>query len=126
MKLLIAGSRSIAHFDLSTYVPAETELIISGGAKGIDTVAEEYADAHHIPKMIFCPRYDLYGKAAPLKRNEEMVELADTVLVVWDGSSAGTKHTISLAKRKKKPLIVVSYEDVDGRIRSLTRLPAVP
>ena len=46
MKLLIAGSRSIKEFDLSLHVPTETELIISGGAEGVDRLAEEYADAY--------------------------------------------------------------------------------
>ena len=44
MKLLIAGSRGIKNFDLEKYVPEEVTLIISGGAAGIDALAEEYAD----------------------------------------------------------------------------------
>ena len=44
MKTLIAGSRGIDTFDLSPYVPKDTTLIISGGAKGIDALAEEYAN----------------------------------------------------------------------------------
>lgn len=43
MKLLVAGSRSITSFDLSPYVPADVDLIITGGAKGVDTLAEVYA-----------------------------------------------------------------------------------
>ena len=41
MRLLIVGSRSIENFDLSGYVPSKTELIISGGAKGVDFSAEK-------------------------------------------------------------------------------------
>lgn len=107
MKLLIAGSRSIKQFDLAQHIPPETELIISGGANGIDTLAEQYADAHKISKLILRPKYDLYGKAAPIKRNEIMVELADAVLIVWDGVSRGTKHTISCAKKKQKKITIV-------------------
>lgn len=43
MKLLIAGSRSITDIDISEYIPADTSLIIYGGANGIDSLAEEYA-----------------------------------------------------------------------------------
>ena len=39
MKLLIVGSRSIQDFDLSAYISENTELIISGGAQGVDTLA---------------------------------------------------------------------------------------
>lgn len=107
MKLLIAGSRSIKDYDLSKHIPPETELIISGGANGIDAVAENYADKHKISKLILRPRYDLYGRSAPLKRNETMVDLADAVLVVWDGTSRGTKYTIEYAQKKNKEVKLI-------------------
>ena len=74
MKLLIAGSRSIKEFDLSKHIPANTELIITGGANGVDNLAEKYADDHRISKLVIRPRYDLYGKSAVLKRNETTVD----------------------------------------------------
>ena len=110
MKLLIAGSRSITDFDLTKYIPTETDLIISGGANGIDTLAEEYADAHRISKVIIRPKYELYGRAAPLKRNEEMVDMADAVLVIWDGKSRGTKYTVDYAKKHGKAVTVIEVK----------------
>lgn len=107
MKLLIAGSRSIREWDISNYVPPETDLVISGGAKGVDALAERYADEHGIAKRIIRPRYDLYGKAAPLKRNEEMVELADHVLILWDGQSRGTQYTMEYAVKTGKSVTMV-------------------
>ncbi len=110
MKLLIVGSRSIKDFDLSGYVSPEIDLIISGGANGVDLIAEEYADKHKISKLIIRPRYDLYGKAAPLKRNETMVDSADDVLVIWDGVSRGTKYTAEYAKKKNKSVTIVEVK----------------
>ena len=110
MKLLIAGSRSITDFDLAEYIPSETDLIISGGAGGVDTLAEEYADAHRISKVIIRPKYELYGRAAPLKRNEEMVDMADAVLAIWDGKSRGTKYTVEYAKKRGKAVTVVEVK----------------
>ena len=107
MKLLIAGSRSIENFDLTNYIPPETDLIISGGAKGIDEIAENFADQHKISKLIIYTRYDIYGKAAPLKRNEKMVDLADQILIIWDGISHGTKHTVSYAQKKNKNIVLL-------------------
>ena len=109
MKLLIAGSRSIKKFDLAEYIPEETDLIISGGADGIDSLAEKYADAHRISKLILRPRYDLYGRVAPLKRNETMVGLSDYILVIWDGKSKGTKHTIEYAEKHNKPIKTILF-----------------
>ncbi len=108
MKILIVGSRSIDKFDFSSHIPKDTTLIISGGAKGIDTLAEKYADKHKISKLILRPRYDLYGKAAPLKRNETMVDIADSVIVVWDGRSRGTKYTLQYATKKNKNIVLIT------------------
>ena len=107
MKLLIVGSRSITEFDLTQYVPDEVELIISGGADGMDTVAEKYADKHRIDKLIMHPKYNLYKRGAPLKRNEQMVELCDAVLAVWDGKSHGTKYTLDYARKKNRKIIEI-------------------
>lgn len=108
MKILIAGSRNIEEFDLSPYIPKETTLIISGGAKGIDAIAEKYADEHKISKLILLPQYNLYGKSAPIKRNETMVNIADTVIIVWDGNSRGTKSTLQYSKKKNKNIILIT------------------
>jgi len=107
MKLLIVGSRSITDFDLSPYVPAEVDTIISGGANGVDSLAEQYADLHRLSKYILRPRYDLYGRGAPLKRNEQMVDMADAVLVVWDGISKGAKYTLRYTEKQGKNVILV-------------------
>ena len=112
MKLMIAGSRSINNFDLEKYIPNEVDMIISGGAKGIDAIAEKYADRHKLSKLVLRPKYNLYGKAAPLKRNDEMIDMADCILVIWDGKSKGTSYTIKCAEKKNKQvnLVVVDKE----------------
>ena len=107
MKLLIVGSRSIENYDLTPHVSGEVSTIISGGATGIDELAEQFADKHRLSKMILRPQYDRYGKVAPLKRNEEMVSLADEILVVWDGMSKGTAYTIRYAQKCGKPICVI-------------------
>ena len=107
MKLLVVGSRTIEKFDLSPYINEDVDWIIMGGAKGIDTLAERYADLHRLSKTVMRPRYEKYGKAAPLKRNDEMLDLADRVLVIWDGKSKGTQSTIRYAEKKKKEINIV-------------------
>ena len=114
MKLLIAGSRSIKDFDLAPYIPDGVDEIISGGAGGVDTLAEKYADDHRISKRIIRPKYNLYKRAAPIKRNEEMVQIADTVLVIWDGDSKGTLSTINFAKKQNKPTTVVNLKETEN------------
>ena len=108
MKLLIAGSRSITDFDLSPHIPDGVDTIISGGASGVDSLAEQYAIKHKLSRLVMLPNYSLYGRAAPIKRNYEMVDMADAVLVVWDGKSKGTLSTINYAKKQSKPLVLVT------------------
>jgi hypothetical protein len=110
MKVLIVGSRSIETFDLSGYVPTETELIISGGGGGVNAIAEDYADRHRLSKLVLRPDYDHFGSVAPLQRNDAMVALADHVIVVWDGVSKGTKDIIDRSKERNKPLTVIVPE----------------
>ncbi len=103
MKVAIIGSRSIENLDISGYVPPDTKLIISGGAVGVDTIAERYADKKGIKKLILYPNYELYGKSAPLIRDKLIVDNADLVIAFWDGVSKGTQFTISYAKRRNIP-----------------------
>ena len=107
MKLLIAGSRGITEFDLAPHISKDTELIIAGGAAGVDTLAEQYADSKRISKLILRPRYDRFKRAAPIKRNETMVDICDCVLIIWDGKSRGTKHTIAYAEKLGKPIDII-------------------
>jgi predicted Rossmann fold nucleotide-binding protein DprA/Smf involved in DNA uptake len=110
MKLLVAGSRNIKEFDLEKHVPDGVTMIITGGADGIDTLAELYADKKRLSKLILRPQYNMYGRGAPLRRNEKMVELCDVALIVWDGSSKGTQHTICYAEKSGKKVILITKD----------------
>ena len=106
MKIAVAGSRTILEIDLAPYVGDATE-IVSGGAKGVDSLAAAYAHAHSIKLVEFLPEYALYGRAAPIKRNEKIVDYADRVVVFWDGKSRGTLSVIKYAEKVGKPCEVV-------------------
>lgn len=58
----------------------EIQMIISGGAKGIDTFAKIFAARHNKPYMEFAPQYSVYGRYATLKRNTQIVQEASTVI----------------------------------------------
>ena len=108
MKTAVVGSRTIKNLDISPYIPKETDLIISGGANGVDKIAEDYADRHRISKLILRPKYNLYRKNAPLIRNDEIVEISDKIIVFWDGKSRGTKHTIEYARKINKEIEIIT------------------
>lgn len=94
MKVAVIGSRGLSVTYLGRYLPKNTTEIVSGGAKGVDTSAREYALSHGIKLTEFLPEYTKYGRSAPLKRNITIIEYSDIVLAFWDGKSRGTKFVI--------------------------------
>ena len=108
MKLMITGSRTITDFDLGKYIPEETELIITGGKTGIDALAEKYADAHGISKLILRPNHNKYGKIADIMLNYNMAKLASSVLIIWDEKCEETKRAINIADKGFKPITVIT------------------
>lgn len=101
MKVAVIGSRGICVSDLKKYLPEQTTEIVSGGAKGVDASAKEYALSHGVKLTEFLPDYKKYGRGAPLKRNITIIEYADIVIAFWDGQSRGTKHVIDNCKKAK-------------------------
>lgn len=99
MKVAVIGSRGLTVSDLDRYLPENTTEIVSGGAKGVDTSAREYAKKNGIKLTEFLPEYTKYGRSAPLKRNITIIEYADIVLAFWDGKSRGTKFVIDNCRR---------------------------
>lgn len=78
--------------------------IVSGGAEGADQLAESYAIDHNINFQEFLPDWDKYGKSAGPRRNQQIVEASDELIVFWDGKSKGAKSTINLARQMKVPV----------------------
>ena len=97
MKVAVIGSRGLWVDNLGDYLPPEVTEIVSGGAKGIDTCARQYAQEHDLKLTEFLPDYPRYGRGAPLKRN---------LLAFWDGNSSGTKHVIEQCNKQKKKVTV--------------------
>lgn len=104
MRVAVIGSRGLQVNDLGKYLPDEVTEIISGGARGVDTSAREYAMEHGLKLTEYLPEYNKYGRGAPLKRNITIIENADLVLAFWDGSSRGTKYVIENCKKRNIPL----------------------
>lgn len=106
MKVAVIGSRNLKIDNLGEYLPDNVTEIVSGGAKGVDTSAKEYAEAHNLRLTEFLPNYEKYGRSAPLKRNIAIIENVDLVLAFWDGVSHGTKYVIENCKKRNIPIIV--------------------
>ena len=107
MKLAIIGSRTVTIENLAVYLPENITEIVSGGAKGIDTCAANYALMNNIKLTVFFPQYEQFGRVAPLKRNEQIAAYADCAIAFWDGVSKGTMHAIKQFNLRNKPVKLI-------------------
>ena len=111
-KYAIVGGRDFNDYQSLKNVMAVQEgvnLIVSGGAKGADSLAERFAKENSIPFKVFHAEWDVYGKSAGYKRNLQIINECDVVIAFWDGCSKGTKHSIDIARSLGKSLQVYSY-----------------
>jgi len=118
MKVIIAGSRGIADYDVVEKAIKESGFeiteIVSGGARGPDQIGEQYATRNSITLKQFIPDWRQFGRQAGYLRNEKMANYGEALIAVWDGESKGTKHMIDLAT-KKGLKVFVKVVDKCGR-----------
>ena len=109
MKVAVIGSRGIESVDLEEYLPKECDEIVSGGAKGVDRCAAAFAKEKGMKLTEFFPQYERYGRAAPIRRNYQIVEYADEVLAFWDGASKGTLSVIKHCEKTNTPCTIIRF-----------------
>ena len=111
MRVAIVGSRQYKNVaKISAYIqdlPNDT-TIISGGAMGVDTLAETCARGLGLKTEIYKPDYSKYpGRTAPLERNQMIAERCDFMVAFWNGTSTGTQHAMNCAKKLGKKVVVI-------------------
>lgn len=99
MKTIIAGGRDtqLTLEDIEYLNTLDITEVVSGGARGIDTEGEIWAQETGIPIKRFPAEWNKYGKGAGFKRNVQMAEYADA-LVVFPGGN-GTNHMFRTATK---------------------------
>jgi hypothetical protein len=114
MKVAVIGSRSFDNYNkvVETLSKIKITEIVSGGAKGADSLGERYANENNIPTKIFLPDWEKYGKTAGFKRNTEIIENAELVVAFWDMESKGTKDSISKAEKLNKKVLIINVNNL--------------
>ena len=117
-KIIIAGGRDFMDYNLlkekANKILQETKVthkivIISGCARGADTLGLRYASENAFDVEEYPADWNKYGKKAGYVRNVEMAENADALIAFWDGKSKGTKHMIDIATERNLPIRVIRY-----------------
>jgi len=109
MKVLITGSRKTTNVNfifsiLEKHIDKKQDIIIHGGANGVDSIVESWCQLHDIKSIIIRPIYP--KREYYLHRNAEMIGMCDKCLALWDGNSRGTKFTYQYAKKRNKKVEV--------------------
>lgn len=115
MNVAIVGGRDFDDYEqFKSCVNGEKikfKSIISGGARGVDTLAERYAKEIGVPLKIYWPDWTKHGKAAGPIRNRQIIENSDCVIAFWDEKSPGTRSSLKIAEELKKPLTIFVYRE---------------
>lgn len=119
MNISVVGSRTISDYCLIESTILETlelgdiDLVVSGGAAGVDSLGELFAKKYDIKTKIFYPDWEKFGRAAGMIRNKDIIINSDVVFAFWDGKSKGTKSSIDIAKKENKRCILKIIERCD-------------
>ncbi len=118
LRLGIVGYRNFHNYDLLErevveFIGGHPNIqlltgIVSGGCQGADTLAEMFADKHHIPMTIHSAEWTTYGKNAGPMRNSLIVRDSDMIIAFVSKSSVGTFDTIRKANAANKPVKIVN------------------
>ena len=117
MKIAIVGSRNFNNYELmsnsilSKFNLTDIDAVVSGGAKGADSLAERFAHENNLLLHVKEADWKQYGRAAGPKRNKLIVDEADVVIAFPSPSSKGTLNTIKLAKKAGKRVEVQYVQD---------------
>lgn len=109
MKVGIVGSRNYPNRKLVMEVLAQEirpdDIIVTGGARGVDVMAMEFAGINVLRIKILTP-INPEKKIDYLFRNAEIIGMSDRLIAFWDGTSRGTKFVIDYARARGKSIKV--------------------
>lgn len=108
-KIGVVGSRTFQDYKqlneiLYKFLPF---ILVSGGAKGADQLAEQFANKYNLTKIIHLSNWKKYGKTAGFIRNNLIIKDSEMLIAFWDGKSKGTKHSIDKARCKNIPIMII-------------------
>jgi len=117
VKIAIVGSRTFNDWDLlwnkmaKHFSNLDEVTIVSGGARGADALAKRFAETAGLDYEEYPADWNRYGNSAGPRRNAQIVEAVDVVVVFWDGKSRGSKDSINKALEAKKNLFIFMVQN---------------
>jgi phosphoribosylpyrophosphate synthetase len=115
LKIAIVGSREYPQLQMVEWFIRDLPngvVIVSGGAKGVDIAAQEYAERRGLQTEIYKPILDgcntrLEYTQRYYDRNQKIVDNSDLVVAFTEKDSGGTWDTIKRARKNGKPVKII-------------------
>ena len=118
MKLIIAGSRTFTDYQKLCQVLAPDRhriaQVLTGGARGADALGKRWAWSKQVPWKGFKADWERFGNSAGVRRNHQMAQAGDVLVVFGDGPSPGTAHLIQCMQQLGKPVVVIGCDECEA------------
>lgn len=93
------------------YLPRPDLVLIHGGATGVDSIAEAWANDNYVSVICFPADWEKYGSPAGPIRNRQMLREGKPHLVVAFKGGKGTADMVRAAKERNTPVLEIPYPD---------------
>jgi SLOG family YspA-like protein len=111
MKLIITGASTFANSQHLCQVLAPDRhritQVLTGGGRGAEQLGARWAWKHIVTHQLVRADWERFGKTAGVRRNHQLAQAGDVLLVLGDGQAPGTAHLMQCMQQLGKPVVVI-------------------
>ena len=111
--IAITGGKTVADADAVWSTLDRTRekygdmVLLHGGGPGVEKIAASWADARGVNQLVCRPDWNAHGKAAPFRRNDELLNLLPKGVIAFPGSGI-TGNLVDKARQLGIPVFTVA------------------
>ena len=82
-------------------------VLVHGGGPGVEKIGASWADARSVHQVVCRPNWDAHGKAAPFRRNDDIINLLPRGIIAFPGSGI-TANLVDKARQAGIPVMQIA------------------
>lgn len=123
-RIAVVGSRRITEgvAEVLDALGIRPDVIVSGGAVGVDQQAAAWARSRGVPIVEHLPDYKAHGRHAPHVRNRRIVDDCDVLVTIWLGDDGAPWPPNAEAMRhraRRRGVPVIGIREVPSKTNPL-------
>ena len=79
-------------------------VLVHGGGPGVERIAARWAERNGVDQVVCKPDWDRHGRAAPFRRNDELLQLLPKGVIAFPGSGI-TENLVEKARQLGIPVL---------------------